>query len=77
MLLNLENVHMDAIKKFFETAFPNEYGFDWTLYYDETNNFRKFYLLENGWNCEALKMFFVLGGLAVPQKKKLISKLDS
>ena len=62
---------MDAIKDFFETLFSKEYEYDGSLYYDETNNFRKFYLREQGWNCEALNMFFVLGGLVVPKGEKV------
>jgi len=62
---------MDTIKNFFELLFLKEYQFDGILYFDETNNFRKFYLREHGWNCEALNMFFVLGGLAVPKGEKV------
>ena len=53
---------MDAIKNFLYSIFPNENSFNGTLYYDETNYFRKFYLRESGWNCDALNVFFVLGG---------------
>ncbi|MDE6585966.1 MAG: DUF3800 domain-containing protein [Clostridia bacterium] len=62
---------MDTIKDFFQTLFSKEYEFDGVLYYDETNNFRKFYIREKGWNCEASNMFFVLGGLAVPKGEKV------
>ena len=58
---------MDTINDFLKTIFPMEHEFDGTLYYDETNNFRKFYLRDDGWNCDALNMFFVLGGLAIPK----------
>lgn len=58
---------MDEINDFFKTLFSKEYEFDGCLYYDETNNFRKFYVKEHGWNCEASNIFFVLGGLAVPR----------
>lgn len=62
---------MDTIKNFFQTLFSKEYEFDGVLYYDETNNFRKFYIKEQGWNCEASNIFFVLGGLAVSKGEKV------
>ena len=52
-------------KRYFKSAYPKESAFLGKLYYDETNNFRKFYLKEDGWNCEALNLFYVLGGLAI------------
>ena len=42
---------MYAIKNFFDMIYSNESSFSGTLYYDETNNFRKFYLRDNGWKC--------------------------
>lgn len=63
---------MDAIKDFLKKIFPIEHDFVGNLYYDETNNFRKFHLREDGWNCDALNVFFVLGGIAVPKGQNVI-----
>lgn len=62
---------MEAIKNFFDMIYSNESSFSGTLYYDETNNFRKFYLRDNRWNCDALNVFFVLGGIAVQKGQKV------
>lgn len=65
---------MEHIKNFFNTVFSQGNTFVGTLYYDETNNFRKFYLRENGWNCEALNVFFILGGIAVQKGQEISTK---
>lgn len=63
--MNGSREDINNFEEFFRTVYPKESAFQGKLYYDETNNFRRFYLKEDGWNCEAVNLFYVLGGLAI------------
>ena len=47
-----------------------DYSLKFRFYYDETNNYRKFYINDKGKFNQPIENFFVLGGLCLDEKQK-------
>jgi len=62
--MNDESIATMYIKK---EHFPKDMNIEDTFYYDETNNFRRFCLRNNGFNNDITNAYFILGGIAVPK----------
>lgn len=60
-MIDMDNETIDMIRK----CRPSE--FEGILFYDETNNYRKFCLTENGMNNNAEYQYFILGGIGVSE----------
>ncbi len=65
----IENNIFTLMKKEYENLYGVDRYSNCLLFYDESNNVRKLKLNKNGTNNDAKHLFFVFGGIAIPNNK--------